>query len=590
MSREPDRDLVRRARELERRFVEREAELMQDIEDLRRESSYAQHAWSACRVRIADLRSHAAERDRRGLLGAVVDGAAAAIRLAWLFRSYPKDAKRVRLGGHSVFDPAWYLARYPDVAHAGLDPVLHYLRSGAAEGRDPHPDFDTRWYLRTYPDVAGAGFNPLVHFIMHGRAEGRSTHPIFDPHPSERIRPSDVAPLEPTPGKRAAAWSERMLAWVNTHPRSARFVAGALKRLGFVSIEISNPQRIGHLVLEADSFIKDQILTHGRRPRAILIESQHGFANETIAEYLSRIIYVLRRNEFTIALEHFFRVNGLSVRTNDYAVAMYETALCYDVNRRWADRKPLVSLTADDRRLGQDALAAMGLPADAWFACVHARGGGYSPADEAWHSHRNVDIADFGPAMDLIADHGGWCIRMGDKTMRPMPARRNAIDYALSPQKSDRLDVILAARCRFFLGCASGLCSVATMFGTPAVMANMTPMSGAYSPGAFDLSIPQQLGTVDHRMLSIQEIFTSDIANLRLTEEFAARGLVPVNVSSDDIRDVVAEMLDRLEGRAVYTEEDERRQETFRSFLKPGHYGYGAASRIGREYLRKYLS
>ena len=35
------------------------------------------------------------------------------------------------------FDGDWYLSRYPDVAEAGLRPAVHYLLSGAIEGRDP---------------------------------------------------------------------------------------------------------------------------------------------------------------------------------------------------------------------------------------------------------------------------------------------------------------------------------------------------------------------------------------------------------------------------------------------------------------------
>ena len=33
------------------------------------------------------------------------------------------------------FDAGWYLARYPDVAAAGLDPLTHFPRFGIAEGR-----------------------------------------------------------------------------------------------------------------------------------------------------------------------------------------------------------------------------------------------------------------------------------------------------------------------------------------------------------------------------------------------------------------------------------------------------------------------
>jgi hypothetical protein len=72
-----------------------------------------------------------------------------------------------------LFEAAWYLVTYPDVAAAGVNPLEHYLRHGAAEGRDPGPLFSTRWYLEAYPDVAAAGVNPLEHYLRRGAAEGR---------------------------------------------------------------------------------------------------------------------------------------------------------------------------------------------------------------------------------------------------------------------------------------------------------------------------------------------------------------------------------------------------------------------------------
>lgn len=76
-----------------------------------------------------------------------------------------------------LFDQDWYLKQYPDVAEAGVDPITHYLKAGAGEGRNPSANFDTTWYLVTYPDVVASGFNPLVHFIRFGRQELRSPHP-----------------------------------------------------------------------------------------------------------------------------------------------------------------------------------------------------------------------------------------------------------------------------------------------------------------------------------------------------------------------------------------------------------------------------
>ena len=51
--------------------------------------------------------------------------------------------------------------------------MRHYLFSGAQEGRDPGPVFSTSGYLETYPDVLASGVNPLLHYLKFGRAEGR---------------------------------------------------------------------------------------------------------------------------------------------------------------------------------------------------------------------------------------------------------------------------------------------------------------------------------------------------------------------------------------------------------------------------------
>ncbi|MDR3702237.1 MAG: glycosyltransferase family 2 protein [Candidatus Sulfopaludibacter sp.] len=80
-----------------------------------------------------------------------------------------------------LFDPAFYVRTYPDVAQAGANPLVHYLESGAREGRNPHPLFDTDYYLRQCPDVARFGLNPLAHYLEHGAREGRNPNPYFDP-------------------------------------------------------------------------------------------------------------------------------------------------------------------------------------------------------------------------------------------------------------------------------------------------------------------------------------------------------------------------------------------------------------------------
>src|SRR5579872_278753 len=62
------------------------------------------------------------------------DPAAAQLYLQIPVRSRPKVS--------FYFDSAFYLAGNPDVAAAGVDPFVHFIQYGCAEGRCPHPLVD----------------------------------------------------------------------------------------------------------------------------------------------------------------------------------------------------------------------------------------------------------------------------------------------------------------------------------------------------------------------------------------------------------------------------------------------------------------
>lgn len=93
-----------------------------------------------------------------------------------------------------AFDSQYYLEDNPDVAEAGMDPVLHYLEHGTVEGRDPTPAFSTAYYLETNPDVAEAGINPYYHYLVQGRGEGRRPSPSR--HDRTIVKLRDLPSLE----------------------------------------------------------------------------------------------------------------------------------------------------------------------------------------------------------------------------------------------------------------------------------------------------------------------------------------------------------------------------------------------------------
>ena len=74
-------------------------------------------------------------------------------------------------------DTSYYLQTYPDIAEAQLDPVEHFCVVGWREGRDPHPAFSTCYYLDSNADVAAAGINPYLHYVTVGQSEARAPLP-----------------------------------------------------------------------------------------------------------------------------------------------------------------------------------------------------------------------------------------------------------------------------------------------------------------------------------------------------------------------------------------------------------------------------
>lgn len=71
------------------------------------------------------------------------------------------------------FDPDWY--RKTQIAHLpeSVDPSIHYLREGGRIGLQPGPLFDAKAYLELNQDLVSHAVNPLLHYLRSGRGEHR---------------------------------------------------------------------------------------------------------------------------------------------------------------------------------------------------------------------------------------------------------------------------------------------------------------------------------------------------------------------------------------------------------------------------------
>ncbi len=347
-------------------------------------------------------------------------------------------------------------------------------------------------------------------------------------------------------------------------------------------------ERIGHLMYEPDCFIKEQLLKRSRSSRAILLASKSKSANQAAVRYWSKYFIVIESPILASLLKPFQAHPFTKFDTSRYVGITDQTADLYPIHANWGLSPPLLKLDRCDVERGNEILKLMGIPAGAWYICVHAREGKYEPYGEHLHKFRNISINDFEKSVAYIVSQGGWCIRMGDSSMSPAPNVPGLIDYALSTYKQDWMDLFLAASCKFFLGSNSGAYTMATIFGRPSAVVGMAPLT-VMGSGINDLSI-QMLCKSDElgRTLSFEQIMQSPVANYRFAEEYEKAGISLVHNTSDDILDMAIEQLQRVEGKYTIDADDELRQEKFKAMLKPGHYCYGTASRIGNAFLKKH--
>ncbi|HNR02684.1 MAG TPA: glycosyltransferase [Anaerolineaceae bacterium] len=102
-------------------------------------------------------------------------------------RSYKHAKAKSLIEKSALFDAHWYTAKYPDVPGTGLDPLNHYLRYGAVEGRNPSASFNASRYLKENPDVKMSGINPLQHYLEFGINESREIFPVTERWNDEKI-------------------------------------------------------------------------------------------------------------------------------------------------------------------------------------------------------------------------------------------------------------------------------------------------------------------------------------------------------------------------------------------------------------------
>ncbi len=342
---------------------------------------------------------------------------------------------------------------------------------------------------------------------------------------------------------------------------------------------------IGHIAL-LDLYVKMGILGRRSPTRPVLLAPSR-IANRCYLEYWRPYLPDIVTDPAVAALfspaAYYLEDHILAVMDSagQQTFSFYERERAVQEQWELEGRHPLLVLKDSDNERGRDCLKRLGVPADAWFVGLHAREGKKGARDTA-----DADIHTYCKAIESIVARGGWVIRMGNPTMTILPPMPQVIDYAHSDARCDWMDVFLWARCRFFIGTQSGPQLVPPSFGVPCVLTNWSsPEMRMWFRQNLQI-LKLRYSNTENRYLTFTEVASSTPGWAESSEYLGSLGIELKDNTPEEIKDVVVEMMDRLDGKVSYSKEDEHLQAKFDNLF------IGDARRLvcrtGRDFLRKW--
>ena len=242
-------------------------------------------------------------------------------------------------------------------------------------------------------------------------------------------------------------------------------------------------------------------------------------------------------------------------------------------------------LRKDKHRYSEQLRMEMGIPLTDWFVCLHVRE--YKPhADPEFVDYRNASIPNYIEGIKVITDAGGWVVRIGDKSMTPLPHMERVIDYPFTRFKSELMDLYLFSQCRFYIGSSSGPYDAAVLFGKRQIGINITSWSLGFPIRKGDLALIKHIYSRSRaRFLSVKEILDEPFecqSFFSLSSDY-----IMLENTSEEIRDVITEFLsksDDYEVSDIQKDFNEGRRQQIHRWLDQGAPFWPGTNHIIEQY------
>lgn len=314
----------------------------------------------------------------------------------------------------------------------------------------------------------------------------------------------------------------------------------------FEDIEIAwvSTERIGHFVADVGLFVARESLV-GPKPKVLYCRDPRELVSNSFwLEIFERNLGVVRWTWPIVWASQLFPKNPSWISLPPRFVnGSHDTEGVFD-------KFPPIQFRLDEEEKGKNWLKSQGWSEGEPFVCLLARDASYlrswqdhgrvsSASVESFHGYRNSDIMTYLEAAEWLAENGVWVIRMGSLVEKAfISTNPRVIDYASGTTRSDFLDVWLFARCNFCITTGTGPDYVAQLFRRPTLLLNHLPLAAAWI-SSFTVTAGKNLFRTDGSRLTLEEHVDAFFVS---SEDYAKRGILISNLSSETITQIVKEM------------------------------------------------
>lgn len=299
--------------------------------------------------------------------------------------------------------------------------------------------------------------------------------------------------------------------------------------------------RYGHLALEPEIFLAEQEILRARRDstkRVISIWSLGPVAKQSNK-------YLAKKWKQELLVFPSWLVSSLhSVGSMLPILKLVEPKLSITGSMNGLDKTaPHVFLTAKEFDEGRSQLVELGINPNLPYVCLIVRDGGHYKSkgdnESAGYELLNFDINDFSGVAEVLIESGFQVIRMGSGSEKPFTKKPDGVvDYALSKNRSEFLDVYLAATCEFAVSTQTGPDAVCMLFRRPVLYVDVTRYCQFFFGSKLATWSPVRL-LKNNLVLNVSEVVNSEIAWFKDPNLFFESGITQQKSSSKELKELV---------------------------------------------------